>query len=136
MHNVLNSRQPTSQKGTFSSYSNIFRLLAEPAIGFAESEPLYDDIDVRPSTMLRAKQKGLDAHFVHLIKKISLLALAGFIPGDLVNSTTLCAEIWHGLSKGERLQAGKAIWLLADAKELSLKSLGTNTANLQQYRVK
>ena len=66
----------------------------------------------------------------------------------------LCAEIRYGLSKdkpvvrtvvpglskGERLDAGTAILILADTKEhpgeLPLESLGSNTANLQQYRVK
>jgi hypothetical protein len=118
--------------------------------GHAESEPLYDDIDVRPSTMLRAKQKGLDEHFVHLIKKICLLALVGFKPCETVDSTKLCAEIRYGLSndksvdgadvpglsKGERLNAGTAILILADAGELPLEPLGPNKANLQQYRVK
>jgi hypothetical protein len=149
MHNVLNSQQPTSQKGTSSSYSNVFRLLAEPAIGYAVSTPLDEDIDVRPSTMLRAKKKGLDEHFVHLIQKITLLAIEGLERGGIVNSTMLCSEIRYGLrndatvdcsnvaglDKGERLEAGKVIWLLADAGELPLVPLGRNLANLQQYRV-
>jgi hypothetical protein len=40
-----------------------------------------------------------------------------------------------GLSKGERLNAGSVIWLLADAGELQLESLGPNKANLQKYLV-
>jgi hypothetical protein len=124
------------------------------ANGHTESEPLYDDIYVQPSTLLRAKQKGFSESFVYLMKKIALLALDGFKPGDIVDSTKLCADIRYGLgndkpvdgadmpglSKGERLNAGRVILLLAETKEhlgeLPLKSLGRNTANLQQYRVR
>jgi hypothetical protein len=113
------------------------------------SEPLYDDIYVQPNTMLRAKNRGFGEHFVHMVKKIALLALNGFRPGDRVDSKMLCAEIRYGLyndkpvdnadvpglDKGERQLAGRVIWLLADAGELPLESLGRNTANLQQYRL-
>jgi hypothetical protein len=119
-----------------------------------DSEPLYDDIDVQPSTITAAQQSGIEADFVHLIKKIALLALDQFKPGDIVDSTMLCAEIRYGLrhdkpvddadvpglSKGERLNAGTVVLILADTKEhpgeLPLESLGRNSANLQQYRVK
>jgi len=125
-----------------------------PPNGHTDSEPLYDDIYVQPSTLLRAKQKGFSKSFVYLMKKIALLALDGFKPGDRVDSTMLCADIRYGLSngkpvagaevpglsKGERLNAGSVILLLAETKEhlgeLPLKSLGPNKANLQQYQVK
>jgi len=123
---------------------------ALPANDHTESMPLYDDIDVQPSTMLRAKNRGSGEYFVHLIKKIALLALVGFKPDDIVDSTMLCADIRYGLSndkpvggtsvpglcKDERQFAGRVVWLLADAEELPLESLGPNKANLQQYRVK
>jgi hypothetical protein len=114
------------------------------------SEPMYDDIYVQPRTILRAKHRGIDENFVHLIKKIALLALDGFERGGTVDSTMLCADIRYGLSndkpvggtsvpglcKDERQFAGRVVWLLADAEELPLESLGPNKANLQQYRVK
>jgi hypothetical protein len=124
------------------------------ANGHTESEPLYDDIYVQPSTLLRAKQKGFSESFVYLMKKIALLALDGFKPGDIVDSTKLCAEIRYGLSndkpvdvadvpglsKGERLNGGSVVLILAYTKEhpgeLPLVSLGPNKANLQKYRVK
>jgi hypothetical protein len=104
---------------------------------------------VQPSTLLRAKQKGLSEHFVRLIKQIALLALDGFKRGDIVDSTMLCADIRYGLiddkpvagadvpglSKGERLNAGTVVLLLANAGELPLEPLGRNSANLQKYRV-
>jgi hypothetical protein len=150
MHNVLNSRQPTSQPSTSPTNGNIAQLKSVQANGHTEPAPLYSDIDVRPSTITAARQSGIDADFAFLIKTIALEALRGFKPGDLVNSTMLCAEIRYGLSKdkpvgrngvpglskGERLDAGTAILILANAGELPLKPLGTNTANLQQYRVK
>jgi hypothetical protein len=111
---------------------------------------MYDDIYVQPRTILRAKHRGIDENFVHLIKKIALLALDGFERGGTVDSTMLCAEIRYGLrkdafvdggnvpglDKGERLEAGRVIWLLADPGELPLVPLGRNGANLQRYRVK
>jgi hypothetical protein len=109
----------------------------------------HDDIDLLPSTITAARQSGIDADFLLLIKKIALHALVGFKPGDRVDSTKLCAEIRYGLSKdkpvigadapglskGERLNAGTAILILANAGELPLERLGRNGANLQQYRV-
>ena len=125
------------------------RLRAVPANGRTDSDPLYDDIYVQPSTLLRAKQKGFSESFVYLMKKIVLLALDRFKPGDIVDSKMLCAEIRYGLrndrpvdeadlpglSKGERLNSGTVVLLLADAGELPLEPLGPNTANLQKYRV-
>ena len=136
MHNVLNSRQPVSQTSTSSAFGNIVQLKTAQA-------------NVRPSVMAAAQQSGIDADFVHLIKEICLLALVEFKPGDIVNSKMLCAEIRYGLSKdkpvnrsnvpglskGERLNAGTVILILAKAGELPLVSLGPNKANLQQYRV-
>jgi hypothetical protein len=116
------------------------QLKAVPANGHTESEPPHVDIVIQPSTLLRAKHRGIDADFFHQIKEVALEALDGFEPGDIVDSTMLCAYIRYGLSKGERLNAGRVILLLAETKEhlgeLPLKSLGRNTANLQQYRVK
>ena len=125
------------------------QLKAVPAHGRTESGPPHVDIVIQPSTMLRAKQKGFSESFVYLMKKIALLALDGFRPGDVVDSTMLCAEFRYGLindkpvagasvpglSKGERQLAGRAIWLLADAGELPLVPLGRNSANLQKHRV-
>ena len=110
----------------------------------------HADIYLLPSTIAAARQSGIDADFLLLIKKIALQALVGFQPGDRVDSTMLCADIRYGLSKdkpvigadvpglskGERLNAGTAILILADAGELPLERLGRNGANLQQYRVK
>ena len=150
MHNILYSRQTTSQTSTSSAYGNLVQFKAVQANGHAESGLLYRDIDLRPSTITAARQSGIDADFAFLIKTIALEALRGLKPGDRVDSTMLCAEIRYGLSKdksvvrtvvpglskGERLDAGTAILILANAGELPLKPLGTNTANLQQYRVK
>jgi hypothetical protein len=142
----------TVTHNTRAADSNSPRVLlkAVPATGHTESEPPHDDIVIQPSTMLRAKHRGIDEGFVLLIKEIALLALEGFERGDRVDSTMLCAEIRYGLrkdalvddgnvpglSKGERLDAGRVIWILADAGELPLVPLGRNGANLQQYRVK
>jgi hypothetical protein len=96
-----------------------------------------------------AENRGLNEGFRHMIKTISSLAIDALDPGVIVNSTMLCSEIRYGmrhdtpvdgadepgLSKGERLNAGRVIWLLADAGELPLDPLGRNSANLQQYRV-
>ena len=110
----------------------------------------HDDIYLRPSTIAAARQSGIDADFLRLVKTIALQALEEFKPGDIVDSTKLCAEIRYGLSKdklvigadvtglskGERLNAGTAILILANAGELPLERLGRNGANLQKYRVK
>ena len=143
-------RHSPSQTSTSSTYGNKVQLKAVPANDRTESGPPHVDTEVQPSTITAAQQSGIDADFVHLIKKIALLALIGFKPGDIVDSTMLCAEIRYGLSsdksvagakapglsKGERLNAGSVIWLLADTGELPLEPLGRNTANLQQYRVR
>jgi hypothetical protein len=142
---------------TATHHTPELRLIARtalPANDHTESKPLYGDIDVQPSAITAAQQSGIDADFVHLIKKIALQALVGFKPGDTVDSTMLCADIRYGhgndkpvdgadvpgLSKGERLDAGTVILILADTKEhpgeLPLKSLGRNSANLQKYKVK
>ena len=150
MHNIFYSRQSTSQTSTSSTYGNTVQLKAVPANGHAKSEPPHIDIVIQPSTLLCAKHRGFGEHFVHLIKKIVLLALDGFEPGDIVDSTKLCAEIRYGLSndkpvdgadvpglsKGERLDAGTVFLILADAGELPLEPMGPNKANLQQYRVR
>ena len=110
----------------------------------------HDEIYLLPSTITAARQSGIDADFLLLIKKIALQALVGFKSGDIVDSTKLCAEIRYGLindkpvigadvpglSKGERLNAGTAVLILVDEGELPLEPLGPNKANLQQYRVK
>ena len=97
-----------------------------------------------------AENRGLDEDFRHMIKTISSLAIDAQDPGVIVNSKLLCAEIRYGmrhdipvdgngvlgLSKPERLVAGRVIWSLANAGELPLDPLGRNSANLQQYRVK
>ncbi len=146
---IVRTAIKSADKSTDSSPPMV-KLKAVPASGRTDSEPLFADIYVHPSTLLRAKQKGFSESFVYLMKKIALLAFDGFKPGDMVDSTMLCAEIRYGLindklvartsvlglSKGERQLAGRVIWLLADAKELPLKSLGRNSANLQQYEVK
>ena len=142
-------RQSTSQKSTSSTYDNLVHLKVVQANGHAESESLHDDIYLLPSTISAARQSGIDVDFVFLVKEIALEALRGFKPGDIVDSTKLCAEIRYGLSndkpvvgtgvpglsKGERLNAGRVIWLLANAGELPLVPLGPNKANLQKYRV-
>ena len=148
--NPIGSTAGKSTDAATESHHPKVQLKAVYAHGHIESEPPHDAIVIQPSTMLRAKQKGLDEHFVHLIKKITLWAIEGLERGGIVTSPMLCSEIRYGLrkdtlvdvgnvpglDKGERLEAGKAIWLLADAGELSLEPLGPNKANLQQYRVK
>ena len=97
-----------------------------------------------------AENCALNEGFRHMIKTISSLAIDDLDPGVIVNSRILCAEVRYGLrhdkpvdgadvpglSKGERLDAGRVIWSLADAGKLPLEPLGRNGANLQQYRVK
>jgi len=139
----------TLDKATSSNRSKVL-LMAVPANGHTESVPLHADIVIQPSTLLRAENRGFGEHFVRLIKQIALEALDRFKPGDIVDSKMLCAEIRYGLrndrpvdeadlpglSKGERLNSGTVVLLLADAGELPLEPLGPNTANLQKYRVK
>lgn len=97
-----------------------------------------------------AENRAFNEGFRHMIKTISSLAIDDLDPGVIVNSRILCAEVRYGLrhdkpvdgadvpglSKGERLDAGRVIWSLADAGKLPLEPLGRNGANLQQYRVK
>ena len=152
--NPIASTASKSTDETTASNHTPVELKAVQANGHTDSKPLYDDIYVQPSTLLRAKQKGFSESFVYLMKKIALLALDGFKPGDVVDSTMLCADIRYGLindkpvdgakapglSKGERLNAGSVVLILAYTEEhpgeLPLVSLGRNSANLQQYRVK
>ena len=130
------------------------QLKAVPANGRTEFGPTHVDIAIQPSTLLLAKSKGFSESFVHMIKEVCLAALDGFKPGDIVDSPMLCAEIRYGLSndksvagakapglsRGERINAGSVVLSLAYTEEhpgeLPLKSLGRNSANLQQYRVK
>ena len=141
--------RPSTDEATEPNHS-VVQLMPVPANGRTESGSPHVDIVIQPNTILRAKDRGFSEHFVRMIKTICSLALGGFRPSDIVNSPMLCAEIRYGLrkdafvdggngpglDKGERLNAGRVIWLLADAGELPLESLGRNSANLQQYRVK
>jgi len=118
--------------------------------GLTTSTPLYDDVCVQASTITAAKNRGFDEGFLLMIKTVCLSALSRLERGDIVDSTILCADIRYGLrknkplagaavpglNKGERLNAGTVVLLLADAGELPLEPLGRNMANLQKYRVK
>ena len=148
LHNTTRHHTP-EQNPTESIHPKI-QLKAVLVNGHTESEPLYDDVGVQASTITAAKNRGFDKGFVHMVKTVCLLALSRFKPGDKVDSPMLCADIRYGLrknkpldgaavpglSKGERLNAGTVVLILADAGELPLEPLGTNTANLQQYRLK
>ncbi len=114
------------------------------------SLPIPTASNAKESTPPGAKNRGSNEDFRHMIKAVSMLVIATLHRGAIVNSTVLCAEIRYGLrkdvfvgdsnvpglSKVERLEAGRVIWLLANAGELPLEPLGRNKANLQQYRLK
>jgi hypothetical protein len=144
-HNISepNPTGPTTQK---LSESNV-----DPARNQAQLNVVLDsDSNAKESAPTGAENRGLNEGFRHMIKTISSLAIDALDPGVIVNSRILCAEIRYGLhhdapvdrtgvpglSKPERLDAGRAIWSLADAGELPLEPLGRNGANLQQYRVR
>ena len=148
LHKTIRHHTP-EQNPTESIHPKV-QLKAVLVNGHTESEPLYDDVGVQVSTITAAKNRGFDKGFVHMVKTVCLLALSRFERGDIVDSTILCADIRYGLSKikplggaavpglskGERLNAGTIVLLLADAGELPLEPLGPNKANLQKYRVK
>ncbi len=144
------TRHHTPEQNLTESIHPKVQLKAVLVNGHTESEPLYDDVGVQASTITAAKNRGFDKGFVHMVKTVCLLALSRLERGDIVDSTILCADIRYGLrknkpldgaalpglSKGERLNAGTVVLILAEAGELPLEPLGPNKANLQKYRVK
>ena len=144
------TRHHTPEQNPTESIHPKIQLKAVLVNGHTESEPLYDDVCVQPSTITAVKNRGIDEGFAQMIKIICLLGLSEFKPGDKVDSPLLCAEIRYGLSndepvddvdvaglsEGERLDAGTVVLILAEAGELPLEPLGPNKANLQKYRVK